>query len=565
MSVDGGRQDFVVAGPPGGAGPLRVDLAVNGAKVEALACGLGNPNAGSGDPAYTEPVGRVPSRGVRLVLNNSGRKLAYSRLRVVDARGQVLQARLEVVSENRVAVVVEDADATYPVRIDPTFSDANWVSMGGFPGTDGMVMAAVVDASGSLFIAGEFNMVGDAPATNIAKWNGSAWSALGSGMNGGVSALAVSGTDLYAGGSFTTAGGITANRIAKWNGTAWSALGSGMNSYVGALAVSGTNLYAGGTFTTAGGKVSVYVAKAVLTPPSGPPVIETQPSNQTVEVGRTAKFSVTASGQLPLSYQWRFYGTNLADQTSASLVLTGVATNQAGPYSVVVTNVYGSVTSSVATLTVVLVLTLGEALDAPQLLWSSGGNAPWTAQTAVTHDGVDAAQSGTISHSQETWMETSVVGPGPLSFWWTVSSESGYDYLEFYTNGVRVIRIAGDVSWQQQTHTLGTGAQVLRWRYMKDSSASSGQDRGWVDQVSFAPVRVRPVIMVNDDSFGMRTNRFGFDVSGTAGQVVIVEGSSNLSNWLPLQTNTLGSGPVYFSDPATSTFPWRFYRARVAP
>ena len=42
-------------------------------------------------------------------------------------------------------------------------------------------------------------------------------------------ALAVSGSDLYAGGRFTTAGGIAANRIAKWNGSSWSALGSGMN------------------------------------------------------------------------------------------------------------------------------------------------------------------------------------------------------------------------------------------------------------------------------------------------------------------------------------------------
>ena len=106
---------------------------------------------------------------------------------------------------------------------------------------------------------------------------------------------------------------------------------------------------------------------------------------------------------------------------------------------------------------------------------------------------------------------------------------------------------------------------MLRWRYLKDSIGSGGQDRGWVDQVSFAPVSIRPVIMVNDDSFGVRTNRFGFNVSGSAGQVVVVEGSTNLLNWLPLQTNTLGSGPFYFSDPATSAFPWRFYRARARP
>ncbi|MCX6926096.1 MAG: immunoglobulin domain-containing protein [Verrucomicrobia bacterium] len=308
-----------------------------------------------------------------------------------------------------------------------------------------------------------------------------------------------------------------------------------------------------------------WVDQVSFAPPSGPPVIVIQPTNQTAEVGGTGTFMVTAGGSLPLSYQWRFYGTNLAAQTSASLVLTGVTTNRAGPYAVVVTNISGSVTSAVATLTVVPVLTLGEALDAPQLAWGSGGNAPWAGQTSVTHDGVDAAQSGTISHSQETWVETSVVGPGPLSFWWKVSSESGYDYLEFYTDSMRVTRISGEADWQQQSYTLGAGAQVLRWRYMKDGSASSGQDRGWVDQVNFAPLSVRPVILVNDGSFGMSSNRFGFNVTGTAGQVVIVEGSTNLSNWLPLQTNTLGSGPIYFSDPATGAFPWRLYRVGVGP
>ncbi|MEK7676755.1 MAG: choice-of-anchor D domain-containing protein, partial [Verrucomicrobiota bacterium] len=99
-----------------------------------------------------------------------------------------------------------------------------------------------------------------------AKWNGSAWSALGSGLNSLVNELAVSGSDLYVGGAFTTAGGSAANRIAKWDWSAWSALGSGLNSSVYALAVSGSDLYVGGDFTTAGDKVSGYVARATPLP-----------------------------------------------------------------------------------------------------------------------------------------------------------------------------------------------------------------------------------------------------------------------------------------------------------
>src|SRR6266851_1579154 len=58
------------------------------------------------------------------------------------------------------AVVVDDTDAVYPVRIDPTFSDANWISMGGIPGANGPVDAAVVDSSGNLYIGGGFSLVG---------------------------------------------------------------------------------------------------------------------------------------------------------------------------------------------------------------------------------------------------------------------------------------------------------------------------------------------------------------------------------------------------------------------
>src|SRR5258707_1236971 len=99
-----------------------------------------------------------------------------------------------------------------------TFSDANWISMGGLPGANDGVLAAAVDGSGNLYIGGVFTAAGGVTANHIAKWDGSSWGALGSGINGDVFALAVSGSDLYAGGYFTTAGGIAANYIAKWDG-----------------------------------------------------------------------------------------------------------------------------------------------------------------------------------------------------------------------------------------------------------------------------------------------------------------------------------------------------------
>jgi hypothetical protein len=82
-----------------------------------------------------------------------------------------------------------------------------------------------------LYAGGEFTTAGGGSASKIARWNGSSWSPLGSGMNDRVNAIALSGNgDLYAGGRFTTAGGVSANKIAKWNGSGWSALGAGLTS-----------------------------------------------------------------------------------------------------------------------------------------------------------------------------------------------------------------------------------------------------------------------------------------------------------------------------------------------
>lgn len=234
-------------------------------------------------------------------------------------------------------------------------------------------------------------------------------------------------------------------------------------------------------------------------PTSGPPVIVTEPVSRTNLAGTAATFSVTAGGAEPLSYQWQFNTTNLADAATAELTLPDVQVAQAGDYRVIATNHLGSVTSSVARLTVFDPADLGTALNAPELVWTTGGHASWTAQMTNTHDGTLAGQSGTITHSQESWVETTVMGPGALSFWWKVSSEASYDFLEFRTNGTLATRISGSGDWQQRSYLLGPGSQTLRWRYVKDSSTSSGSDRGWLDEVSYVPIPTSgPPVVVTD-------------------------------------------------------------------
>jgi len=90
-----------------------------------------------------------------------------------------------------------------------------------------------------------------------------------------------------------------------------------------------------------------------------PPTITIQPTNQTATAGGSATFTVTATGSQPLNYQWWFNTTNsLAGATNASLTITNVQMTNAGTYSVVVTNLVGSVTSSNATLTLNSLLTI---------------------------------------------------------------------------------------------------------------------------------------------------------------------------------------------------------------
>lgn len=89
------------------------------------------------------------------------------------------------------------------------------------------------------------------------------------------------------------------------------------------------------------------------------PLITLQPASQTLPIGDTASFNVTAIGTPPLAYQWYFNtNTPVSGATNAALVFGPVTTNQAGYYQVIVTNLYGSATSSLAALTVQLVLNI---------------------------------------------------------------------------------------------------------------------------------------------------------------------------------------------------------------
>jgi hypothetical protein len=115
------------------------------------------------------------------------------------------------------------------------------------------------------------------------------------------------------------------------------------------IAVDGFNGIAQGDTTGADSAgITLNIAFAAAATPS----ITTQPSNQTVTAGNNASFTVTATGNAPLSYQWSFGSTAISGATSATFSIANAQAANSGSYTVTVSNSLGSVTSTAATLTV---------------------------------------------------------------------------------------------------------------------------------------------------------------------------------------------------------------------
>jgi hypothetical protein len=151
-----------------------------------------------------------------------------------------------------------------------------------------------------------------------------------------------------------------------------------------------------------------------------------------------------------------------------------------------------------------IIVTLAEAVDAPRLTFTTGGDngVEWFATNDVKKTGSHSACSSSPGQAPRnrtvsSWMETSVVGAGTLSFFWRVSCEKDeddfatYDRLMFFTNGVEVARIDGEHDWERLSVRFeGGGTNSVRWEFLKDDyepRQANFSDCGWVDGVIWAP------------------------------------------------------------------------------
>ena len=353
------------------------------------------------------------------------------------------------------------------------------------------------------------------------------------------------------------------------------------------------------------------------------PVINTQPQSQTVGIGQNATFSVVATGATPLSYQWRFNGSAIASATGSTYVHVSVQTNDAGAYSVVVSNALGTATSSNAMLTVangapgviaqwnfnsrVADTTATTGTTAPAF---GGGNASLIGGATASYatgsasDTASSDNSGwnvTTFPSQGTGNKTvgaqfriSTSGQENIVIRWdqrVSNSASKYSRLQYSTNGTAFTDFptsiamtaanvfeakASDLSGiagvrdnplfafrlvsEWQSTALGSGSA----QYV--TASSSGYGTGGTIRLDMVTVSGTSISLPDPVQLAApstdSSGRFQFQVTGSAGSHCAIEASPNLTTWTRLVTNTL---PFVFTDTTAPRPTQRFYRATQVP
>lgn len=129
--------------------------------------------------------------------------------------------------------------------------------------------------------------------------------------------------------------------------------------------------------------------------------------------------------------------------------------------------------------------------------WVSSGNANWTITGTGAYAGSYCARSGVITFSQSSSLQVGLNIPtaSTISFYYKVSSESGYDYLNFYIDNVVQTSASwsGEVGWTQASYAVTAGIHTFKWTYSEDSVYSVGSDCAWLDNIVFPTGATAPI------------------------------------------------------------------------
>lgn len=236
------------------------------------------------------------------------------------------------------------------------------------------------------------------------------------------------------------------------------------------------------------GAVTSFIAPIAVTA-SLPLVTLLTSSNVALTAGGSTTFVATVTGSLPLTRQWLHNGNPIPGAIQNSLTISNAAPSDNGPYTFVATNQYGQASTSVS----LNVFDLPAALNATNFTWTTSGSSPWYPQLSATHDGIAAAESASVGSGDNSVLQTTVTGPGTLTFYWNFWSGGSGDALLFSINGTTASRITQLTDWQQQTYYLGTGPQTLQWTRVK-YSPQYVYNAAWVDEVGYTPGPTPPLI-----------------------------------------------------------------------
>jgi hypothetical protein len=444
----------------------------------------------------------------------------------------------------------------------------------------------------NVYVGGNFAIAGNVPANFIASWDGTQWRGLGTpgrlnGIQGFVLALGSDGQNVYAGGSFSYAGPNKANNIALFDGTNWNSFGSGFISAVDSIALFDNELIISSS-------LSPYIASwngANWLPPTNDQIAGPLPAMAIGSNGLylAGSFWFNDSSNHPAFYCARFDGTNFwSANPSANFTInnppppTGVGMMAVAvkgsdvffggnfvahdlstfPANVNATNIVRwdgnrwqlmgtGVNSNVQTMAV-----LGTNLYVGGLFTNASG--------------VPANRIAMWNGNSWSAVSGGVVGSGSVFVLATLSNNlyAGGSFTNM--GGVTAARIAkwDGTNWYALGSGLGGRSAAVdslfaigsdlyvggNFRIAGDKNA--GGLARWNEQNNFdRPQLINPTRLTN--------GQFQVRLVGIPGVTNLIQSSTNLTTWTPVLTNSIG---IYdFADPNSPFYPYRFYRAVLAP